>query len=110
MKKVTSACSSVVTSSTKGTPATTSKTTGSIVSSNSTNALEQLKVDLENITHAQAFASAIVATINQEFFGVNGHAESLLSPNNKDQLDIKQQKAANEVRSLLELFQYLISC
>ncbi|XP_065370841.1 serine/threonine-protein kinase Wnk-like isoform X2 [Calliphora vicina] len=34
--------------------------------SNTNNSLEQLKIELENITHAQAFASAIVASINND--------------------------------------------
>lgn len=33
---------------------------------NTNNSLEQLKIELENITHAQAFASAIVASINND--------------------------------------------
>ncbi|XP_075148127.1 uncharacterized protein LOC142222069 isoform X2 [Haematobia irritans] len=33
---------------------------------NNNNSLEQLKIELENITHAQAFASAIVASINND--------------------------------------------
>ncbi|XP_061391221.1 serine/threonine-protein kinase Wnk-like [Musca vetustissima] len=33
---------------------------------NTNHSLEQLKIELENITHAQAFASAIVASINNE--------------------------------------------
>ncbi|XP_073815164.1 uncharacterized protein [Musca autumnalis] len=33
---------------------------------NTNHSLEQLKIELENITHAQAFASAIVASINSE--------------------------------------------
>lgn len=35
-------------------------------SSLTNNSLEQLKIELENITHAQAFASAIVASINND--------------------------------------------
>lgn len=71
---------------------TTPNTSAQSSSNNSANALAQLKVDLENITHAQAFASAIVATINQEFYGNNGHAEAVQTPNDQDQLDIKQQQ------------------
>ncbi|XP_065355133.1 serine/threonine-protein kinase Wnk-like [Calliphora vicina] len=38
----------------------------SSVGGNTNNSLEQLKIELENITHAQAFASAIVASINSD--------------------------------------------
>lgn len=77
-----------------------STVSGASVSNSSANALAQLKVDLENITHAQAFASAIVATINQEFYGGNGHTETAQPPNDQDQLEIKkqQQLLSNEVR------------
>ncbi|XP_019892835.2 putative mediator of RNA polymerase II transcription subunit 26 isoform X2 [Musca domestica] len=60
---------------------TTSSTT---TNGNTNNSLEQLKIELENITHAQAFASAIVASINNENIQQQQQSNSCLSQTEED--------------------------
>ncbi|XP_061391220.1 serine/threonine-protein kinase Wnk-like [Musca vetustissima] len=55
-----------VTVTENGTELGNNNTTNTTTNGNNNNSLEQLKIELENITHAQAFASAIVASINNE--------------------------------------------
>ncbi|GBP05455.1 hypothetical protein EVAR_70988_1 [Eumeta japonica] len=55
-------------------------------SNNAVDSLEQLKIELENITHAQAIASAIVASINNE----NSNLQQSQPQSNTQQLYLNQ--------------------
>ncbi|XP_037814486.1 putative uncharacterized protein DDB_G0271606 [Lucilia sericata] len=64
-------------------------------SSNTNNSLEQLKIELENITHAQAFASAIVASINNDQVYQQQQQQPQQHTSLQQNQEEKQQSVAN---------------
>ncbi|XP_013110530.2 uncharacterized protein LOC106089260 isoform X1 [Stomoxys calcitrans] len=58
---------------------------------NANHSLEQLKIELENITHAQAFASAIVASINSDHLQQHNPTQQQLTPIQQQQQQLNVQ-------------------